>query len=71
MGDITPSGVSPTMLAQKPTEVKGSKRKTTIQKRKIKGKLEVLDKIDLSGSEEWSGAEKEGAYSRVCNYLWL
>ena len=50
------------MLAQKPTEFKWSNRETTIRKNKNKGQTAVLDKIDLSGLEEWTGAEQEEAW---------
>ena len=54
------------MLVQKTAELKGSKRETTMKKNK--GQTEVLDNINLSGLEEWSGAEQEDAWELITEY---
>ena len=48
--------------------LKGSKGESIINK-KNKGQKEVLDKIDLAGFEEWSGAEQEEPWELITEYI--
>ena len=68
VGGITSADVHPTMLVQKPTELKGRQRETTTKKVKNKGQTDVFDKIDLTGSEEWSEADQEEAQELIAEY---
>ena len=60
MGKLISAGVNPTLLVQKPARLEGGKRET-VKKKKHEAQKEVLDKIDLTGLEEWSEFEQKEA----------
>ena len=53
VGEITPANIIPAVLDQKTVGLKEDKRETTTKKNK--SQEELLDEIDLTRLEEWSG----------------
>ena len=68
VGEIMSAGVIPTLLVPKTTRLEGSKGET-IKKKKNEGQKEVLDKIDLTGLEQWSGLKKKNAQELITKYV--
>ena len=60
VGEIMPVNIIPALMVPKPTGLGADEKKVTVKKETERQK-EMLDKIDLTGLEEWGGSEQEEA----------
>ena len=69
MGKIAAANINPTLLAPKPMGHGAGEKEATVKKRKTESHKELLNKIDLTGWEEWNKNEQKDAWELITEYI--